>query len=48
MGLKSVRMDCMFVWAKSKIRRMSSTLIEAVNGHVFFSEACNMWGFYAL
>jgi len=30
------------VWAKSKIRRMSLTLTEAVNDHVFFSEVCMM------
>ena len=42
MGLKSVRMNCTFVWEKSKIRRMSSTLTEAVDDHVFFSEVCNV------
>jgi len=36
MELKSVRMDCMFVWAKSKLRRMSLTLTDAVDDHVFF------------
>lgn len=35
MELKFVRMDCMFVWAKSKIRRMSLTLTEAVDDHAF-------------
>jgi hypothetical protein len=40
MELKSVRMYFMFVWEKSKLRRMSLTLTDAVDDHVFFSEAC--------